>query len=637
MQKNTVLGFVLIGLVLIGFGWYNSYNYKKQVREAFVRDSLLRVEALSNPHIADSLRVVDSLRGAMVAQKATEVAVTTQSPDIQGVTAAIYTDSLLEVASHGEEQIFTLENSKLKIDFTSRGAQIKRVLIKDYYTYDSSALYLIDNDLSDMSLVFFTKQRLSSSSFNFEAVEKTDTSLLFRLNFEGGASLDYEYTLPKEGYMANFNIVTRKMGEIIPRNVSSFDLDWSVKISRFEKGYDNEKNYSTVNYKYPGDKSVENLGMRKASSEKQIPTKISWFAFRQQFFSAIMVADNNFSGGDLAYEFYSADNQDNLLMNCTAHTKLEYRGGDEVKIPFRFYFGPNLYKELKSYGSDFERIIPLGTGLIGWINRGVIINIFHFLSRFISNYGIIILIMTILLKIVLSPLTFKSYMSSAKMRVLKPELTKIAEKYPKKEDALKKQQETMALYKKTGVSMMGGCLPMLLQIPILWAIFRFFPVSFELRQHPFLWASDLSGYDSILDFGFNIPMYGNHISLFALLMAISMYFYSKINMDQMPDTGQMAGMKGMQLYFMPLFMLVLCNNFSAGLSYYYMLTNIITIAQTFIIRHYFVDEKKLRERLLQKAASAAAAKPKKKSKWKERMEQLIQEQQRQQREKARRK
>ena len=242
--------------------------------------------------------------------------------------------------------------------------------------------------------------------------------------------------------------------------------------------------------------------------------------------------------------------------------------------------------------------------------------------------------MTILIKLVLSPLTLRSYMSNAKMKVLKPEIEKINAKYPRKEDALKKQQETMALYKKTGVNMMGGCIPMLLQIPILFAMFRFFPVSFELRQHSFLWASDLSGYDSILNLPFNIPLYGDHVSLFALLMAISMYFYSKVNMDQMPSTGQMAGMKSMQLYFMPLFMLVLCNNFSAGLSYYYMLSNFITIGQTWVIRKYFIDEEKLLAQLKSKA-SENEKKPQKKSKWRERLENMIKEQERLQKERGR--
>ena len=270
--------------------------------------------------------------------------------------------------------------------------------------------------------------------------------------------------------------------------------------------------------------------------------------------------------------------------------------------------------------------MPLGGWLIGWINRVIIINCFDFLNGFISNYGIIILLLTILIKLVISPLTLKSYLSTAKMRVLKPEIEKINAKYPKKEDALKKQQETMALYKKTGVSMFGGCLPMLLQFPILFAMFRFFPASFELRQQSFLWADDLSTYDSVLNLPFSIPLYGDHVSLFALLMAISMFFYSKITMNQMPSNDGMPGMKFMQLYFMPLFLLVLCNNFSSGLSYYYMLSNFITIIQTWVIRKYFVDEKALYAKLQAKAASS---KPAKKSKFQQRLDELYKQQQEQ--------
>jgi YidC/Oxa1 family membrane protein insertase len=304
--------------------------------------------------------------------------------------------------------------------------------------------------------------------------------------------------------------------------------------------------------------------------------------------------------------------------------QIGYDAAQEVSVPFKFYFGPNLYKELKSYDYGFENIVPLGGWLIGWINRVIIINFFDYLSRFISNYGIIILLMTIAIKLVISPLTLKSYMSSAKMRVLKPEIEKINAKYPKKEDAMKKQQEVMALYKKTGVSMFGGCLPMLLQFPILFAMFRFFPASFELRQQGFLWADDLSTYDTILDLPFNIPLYGDHVSLFALLMAVSMFFYSKMNMDQMPSNNDMPGMKAMQLYFMPIFLLVLCNNFSSGLSYYYMLSNLITIAQTWVIRKYFIDEQKL---FAQLKAKAANAKPVKKSKFQQRLDEMYKQQQ----------
>lgn len=641
MQKNTVLGFVLIGLILIGFSWYNSYNYKKQAREAFLKDSLARVEALTNPRIADSIRVADSIRNAALgivepAKADSSSAQAALPADSLQQEAAFFSDSLLESARVSEGELYTLENEKLKITFSSKGAQIREALVKEYYTYDSSALYMVKENYSEMSLLFFTSQRINTAELNFSLKEQTDSSLTFSLPFSGGSSLDFIYTLPKNSYMLDFNIVTKNLASQMSNNASLFDLNWNLRVPRLEKGFDNEKNYSTVNYKFPDDKSVEDLGMRKNDSEKKIPTKVSWFAFHQQFFSAIMLCDDSFSSGNLAYKFLAPDNPEKALFDCSASMQMDYGRGEDVNIPLHLYIGPNLYKTLKSYGNGFEKIIPMGGSIIGWINRVVIINTFDFLRRFISNYGIIILIMTLLIKLVLSPLTYKSYLSSAKMRVLKPEIEKINKKYPRKEDALKKQQETMALYRKTGVNMMGGCLPMLLQIPILFAMFRFFPVSFELRQHPFLWAEDLSGYDSILDLGFNIPMYGNHVSLFALLMAISMYLFSKMNMQQMPDTGSMPGMKGMQLYFMPIFMLVLCNNFSAGLSYYYMLSNFISIGQNWAIRKYAVDEEKLYQQLKSKAESNSA-KPQKKSKWRERMEQMMKEQERLQRERQKRK
>ena len=642
MQKNTVLGFVLIGLILIGFSWYNSYNYKKQARAAFVKDSLARVEALTNPRIADSIRVADSIRNAALgittpAPAADSAAAVASVPaDSLQVEETFFSDSLLEAARTSFGELYTLENEKLKITFSSKGAQIKEALVKEYFTYDSSALYMVKENYSDMSLLFFTSQRINTSDLNFSLKSQTDTSLTFTLPFSGGASLDFVYALAKDSYMLDFNIVTNNLASQMSNNASLFDLNWNLRVSRFEKGFDNEKNYSTVNYKFPDDKTVEDLGMRKNESEKKIPAKISWFAFHQQFFSAIMLCDDSFTSGNLSYKFLAPDNQEKALFDCSASMQMDYGRGEEVNIPLHIYIGPNLYKTLKSYGNSFEKIIPMGGSIIGWINRVVIVNTFDFLRKFISNYGIIILIMTILIKLVLSPLTYKSYLSSAKMRVLKPEIEKINKKYPRKEDALKKQQETMALYRKTGVNMMGGCLPMLLQIPILFAMFRFFPVSFELRQHPFLWAQDLSGYDSILDLGFNIPMYGNHVSLFALLMAISMYLYSKMNLQQMPDTGSMPGMKGMQLYFMPVFMLVLCNNFSAGLSYYYMLSNFIAIGQNWLIRKYGVNEEKLYQQLKSKAESNSA-KPQKKSKWRERMEQMMKEQERLQRERQKRK
>lgn len=612
MNKNTVLGFICIGIILIGFSWYNTKVFKEQQRAQFVADSIAHAEALKNAPKIDSTAIAAADSAALALSAAAPV-------------GQMYKDSLLEAASNAPAEFYTLENNKLKVVFSTKGAQASEVLVKDYRTYDSLDLYLLRKDASDFGLSFYTDQQISTSDFTFSKVGQTDTSLVMRLNFSGNAYIDYMYTLPADSYMMKFNVRMVGMDRYISRNQSKLGVDWNLMVPRLERGYENEKNYSTIAYKYPNEKKVEDLGLRKEHSSEEVNTKVEWFAFQQQFFSAILMADNDFIGGDLAYTFAPEEKYlvEKELMECEAAMQVEYDAAPVVDIPFQFYFGPNLYKELKSYGYGFEQIVPLGGWLIGWINRVVIINCFDFLNGFISNYGIIILLMTIFIKLVISPLTFKSYMSSAKMRVLKPEIDKINQKYPRKEDAMKKQQETMALYSKTGVSVFGGCLPMLLQFPILFAMFRFFPASFELRQQGFLWADDLSAYDSILDLPFNIPLYGDHVSLFALLMAVSMYFYSKMNMDQMPSDSNMAGMRGMQLYFMPIFLLVLCNNFSSGLSYYYMLSNLITIIQTWVIRKYFVDEKKIYAQL-QAKASNAKAKPK--SKWQMRLEELQKQQ-----------
>ena len=614
MNKNTILGFVLIGIILIGFSWYNTKVFNEQQRAQFVADSIARAEALKNAPKIDSSAIQalpDSLQGSIASEEVYQ--------------APVYADSLLEAASKAEAQFYTLENDKLKVQFTTRGAQPSAVKIKDYFTYDSLDLNLLKEGTSNFALSFYTDQQINTGDFTFTKVSSTDSSLTMRLDFSNSAYIDYIYTLPADSYMVKFDVNMVGMNKYISRNLSQIGVDWDLTMPRLEKGYDNEKNYSTIVYKYPNESKVEDLGLRKEASGEELNTKVEWFAFQQQFFSAILLAKNDFTGGDLEYKFYSPDSYyaNGELMDCSAKMQVEYEPSENLTIPFEFYFGPNHYKTLKSYDYGFEKIVPLGGWLIGWINRVIIINCFDFLSKFISNYGLIILLLTIFIKIIIFPLTYKSYMSSAKMRVLKPEIEKINAKYPKKEDAMKKQQETMALYSKTGVSMFGGCLPMLLQFPILFAMFRFFPASFELRQEGFLWAKDLSGYDSILDLPFNIPLYGDHVSLFALLMGISMFFYSKMNTDQMPQDPNMAGMRGMQLYFMPIFMVVLCNNFSSGLSYYYMLSNIITLLQTWVIRRFFVDEKKIYAQL-QAKASTAKAKPK--SKWQMRLEEMQRQQ-----------
>ncbi|HCT93876.1 MAG: hypothetical protein A2X19_05225 [Bacteroidetes bacterium GWE2_39_28] len=616
MNRNSIAGFVLIGIILIAFSWYNAKIGREQERLQFQRDSLAAAESVNKAAEIATFQIQNQDSTLPTAQVSDAV----PSKEI----SSIYKDSLLNIASRVEEQKTVLENKEIKIEFTNIGAQPSQVLLKDYLTYDSLPLMMTKERGSRLSLRLFTNQDLYTSNFAFDLASQTDTTVIYRLYLDSLSFIEYTYTLPENGFMLDLNVRLSGMNRHIPRNTTNLDLEWTLDMPRQEKGYGNEKNYSTVVYKFPNSQSVEDLGLRKDDATEEIRTKVNWFAFQQQFFSAILVAKDNFNGGNLSYNVFPEADPDRNLMRCTAKMQLSYTDAPEVNIPLELYYGPNHFKTLKSYDMGFEKIVPLGGWLIGWINRYIIILMFDLLGSFIGNYGLIILILTILIKLVISPLTIKSYMSSAKMKVLKPEIDKINAKYPKTEDAMKKQQETMALYSKTGVSMFGGCLPMLLQFPILFAMFRFFPSSFELRQESFLWAEDLSAFDSILDLPFTIPLYGDHVSLFALLMAVSMYFYSRMNIDQMSAGPQMAGMKYMSLYFMPLFLMVLGNNFSSGLSYYYLLSNLITMGQTWIIRKYFVDEKKIYAKLQERAAT-----PKKKSKFQERLDSAYKAQQQQ--------
>lgn len=601
MNKNSIIGFSLIAVILIAFSWYNSKVFTEQQKEQFKNDSIAAVK------IAEQKKLMPA--------DSTDTSATKVLDSNAVAASSIYKDTLLDKASKGSKEITTLENNKIKVDLSNIGAQPEMVQIKGYYSYDSLDLNLVKQNQSKFELKFFTNQEIATSNFAFTRQSVDDSSVTYRLYVDSVSFVEYKYTLPKDSYMMNLNIRFSGMDKQIQKNVTNIDLNWMMDVPRFEKGYDNEKNYSTVVYKFPNSKGVEDLGMRKEESSEDIKTKLYWFAFQQQFFSAILVSDNSFTNGKLSYTQYPETDPSKNLMRCEANMQIPFVASEDVSVPLQFYFGPNHYKTLKSYDKGFEKIVPLGGFLIGWINRFFIIPTFDILNNFIGNYGLIILILTLIIKLIISPLTIKSYMSSAKMRVLKPEVDKINAKYPKSEDAMKKQQEVMGLYRKTGVSMFGGCLPILLQFPILFAMFKFFPASFELRQQGFLWADDLSAYDSILNLPFSIPLYGDHVSLFALLMAVSMYFYSRMNIDQLSAGPQMAGMKFMSLYFMPLFLLVLCNNFSSGLSYYYMLSNVITMIQTWVIRKYFVDEDKIYAKLKEKAAG-----PAKKSKFQERLD-----------------
>lgn len=608
MNKSSIVGFAIIGLILLGFSWYNSVQYRKQQREAFVTDSIAAAR------LAEQMRAEQAAMAAFADSTGAGDAVSEgQSVD---EPAAVYKDSLMEKAFRKEEAYHTIENEKLKVVFTTRGAQMYSALIKPYFKYDSSALYFIRPGKSAYNVEFFTDQNISTEELVFDIAESTDTSVTMRLNFQNGGYVEQKYWLEPESFIVRNNLAFVGMEGIIPRNVTSIDMDWGLEVPRIEKSYKTERQYSRMDYKYPGEKKIEKLGKNgKDVTDARVGTKISWFAFQQHFFSAFMVSDKDFSNSEFSMVFREENDPEGTLMTCVANVSVDYDPGQRVDYPFDFYIGPNHYQTLKSSGDGFENIVQLGGWLASKINKWVIIPFFNWLHEYIANFGIIILLMTLCIKLVLSPLTFKSYSSSAKMGVIKPEIDKINQKYPKQEDAMKKQQAMMELYKRAGISPMGGCLPMLLQLPILYAMFRFFPTSFELRQQGFLWVDDLSTYDSIWNFGFRVPLLGDHLSLLSLLMAISMFLYSKINSAQMSTDPSMKGMKFMTLWLMPIMMFFFCNNLSSGLSYYYMLSNIITIFQTWVIKRFFIDENKIHARL-----AAKASEPVKKSKFMQRLE-----------------
>ena len=607
MNKSNLIGFVLIFAIMMGFSWYQSKQYNKQMEAQAQLDSIARVEQMA-------AMALDSMKRA-------EGVVETSGVKVQAMP--LYKDSMLTEARLGTAQVYMLSNDKMEIEFTTKGAQPYSVKLNDYRSYDSTDLYLIKPEGSQLGISIFAGENINTRDFVFHVAEHTDSTIVMQLPFAQGGYIQQKYSLSEGSYMVQNELSFVGMGEVIPRNVSMLDMDWSVIIPRLEKGYKNEKQYSKLDYYFEGDKKPEEIA-RNRDQSKSVNTKFKWFAFQQQFFSAIMTSGSEFASADFDVKYFPEDDPSRNLMAASARLRADFQNaGGDIVIPNEFYFGPNDFRTLKQYDMKYEKIIPLGGWLVGWISRFVIIPIFDFLGKFIKNYGLIILLMTIIIKLVIMPLTMKSYKSSAKMQVIKPEIDKINQKYPNEKDAMKKQQATMDLYQKAGISPMGGCLPMLLQFPILFAMFRFFPASIELRQQKFLWADDLSAYDSIWDFGVNIPLLGDHLSLFALLMAVTMFFYSKMTSGQMSDDPNMAGMKFMSVWLMPIMMFFICNNLSAALSYYYLLSNIITMGVTWYVRKFVVTEEKVKAEMM-----LNMNKPKKKSKWQHRLEeaQKMQEQ-----------
>ena len=546
-----------------------------------------------------------------------------------------------KTAAFGEEKFFTVENELIRLKFSNKGGRIYSAELKNYRTHDSLPLILFDKDESALGFTLTTTNNrvVNTADLYFEPVgevtkdAKGNQTFVFRLKTDQpGSYLDFIYTIPADDYMVKYDIKATNMNAIIPPSMNLLEMNWSAKIRQQEKGRQFEERYSALHFKYLTD-DVNKLSESKNDQEDPA-NKVKWIAFKDQFFSTILIADESFVSTSLTSEMMPE--KSGYLKSFSSKMAVGFDPAGNQPTGFRFFFGPNRYKILSGYDKGvpgdeklyLRDLIPLGWTIFGWVNRFMIIPMFNLFSTFIGSFGLIILLMTVVIKIVLFPMTYKSYVSSAKMRVLKPEIDEINARIPA-DKAMERQKATMELYNKVGVSPMSGCLPMLLQMPILFAMFSFFPSAIELRQQSFLWAHDLSAYDSILSWNAYIPLvtpyFGNHISLFCLLMTISSIISTKLTMSQTPTASDQpgAGMMKWMMYLMPLMFMFMFNNYASGLSYYYFLSTLITIGQTYIIRA-TVDDKKL---LAQLHAKGSKAKPKNKSGFMERLEKMQREQQ----------
>lgn len=608
MDKNTIIGTVLIALFIIAYFFITKPSEDEIAKQQQYYDSIQQVE-FKKRQIA---QLTDDSLALLQQQEEINEAVLPDSVKQQSLQKEF---GRYAQAAIGTEQFELLQNNKISVTFSNKGGKPYRVNLKEYKTYYQNTLNLLSGDSTKFGLRLSEIGKSTNSLF-FTKVSQTITSdsvqiLTYRLHASQYSYIDYVYTLAPNSYAVDLQIKTVGMSQYIKE--SRLSLYWETYMNSFEKSKEIEGQNTNLVWKYYED-DVENLNAQASEPEKEpITGKVKWVGFKYQYFSAIIIAKDNFErGGEVLSKPLSKS--DSSLKILAAELFMP----NQEKNDITFYFGPNHYPTLKAQGAEIEGILDLGW--FGFITKFAIIPIFNWLNSFLTNFGLIILLLTIILKVSLFPLTFKSYLSTARMRVLKPQTDEIAAKFTNPGDAMKRQQATMEMYRKAGVNPMGGCLPMLIQFPILIAMFRFFPASIELRQESFLWAEDLSSYDSILSLPFDIPFYGDHVSLFTLLMAVSMIFVNQINMSNTVTTPGMPNMKVM-MWIMSIMMVFWFNSYSSGLSYYYLLANVITLLQTFLIRQ-LIDDKKILAKI-----EANKKNPKKKSGFQERLEKMAREQQ----------
>ncbi len=611
MDRNSIIGIILIAAILIVWSIVMGPDKRELEQRKRQQDSL----ALVLKQQAEQQKLLQTVTDSAVQKISDSTAVRPEL--IYGEFAG---------ATTGKTEFITLENELIKLVISTKGGRPYSVELKKYRTFTKKPVILFSGDSTEFGFYFYHNYNTiftnnlfftPTDSLTREDATRAKNSVSMKLMISENKYIEYVYSLEPASYMVDFNINLVGMKEIGTRSPDVLDFKWSIYVPQQEQLKKNENQYTTIYYKPNGEK-VEYFKARSNKNEQKVefPTKLDWIAYKDQFFSSVIIHNQSFDNALI--RSINLPENDKFLKYFSSEIGMPFSRKESETISLKMFFGPNKYKLLRKYKDlGLENLVTLGNNIIRWINQFVIIPIFDWLSQFIGNYGLIILLLTIIIKIGLLPLTYRSYLSQAKMRVLKPQLDELNKKFPKGKE-MEKQQATMALYKKAGVSPLGGCLPMLLQFPILFAMFRFFPTSIELRQESFLWAKDLSTYDDNISWNDNIPIlssiYGNHISLFTLLMTISTIISMKMG-EATTSSQQMPGMKTM-MYIMPVMFMFILNNFLAGLTYYYFLTNIISIGQNYLFKR-FVDE----EELLRKM-EVRKAKPVKKSKFQQRLEEM---------------
>ena len=613
---NTLIGFVLLGGIMLWWMYTTQPTPEELEAEKNKTEQVQKRANTEDSVIATSesiIQVNDSL-SFLKAQK--ELGAFAYSANV-------------------EDNETIIENEVLKLTISNKGGQIKEALIKNYVTFDSLPLYIVKDKNASFNINFGTSDNriLNTKDLFFEPSLTTNGEnyvLSMKLKASNNQFLEYRYEMKPNEYMVDFTIRSQGLSSTINTS-QQINLDWNLKGYRHEKSIKYE-NQQTEMYYEKEDEDIDYLSM--GGDDDALEDDVNWVAFKQHFFSSILVSDKAFNKAQLnSTSIFKDEDIDSVYTKeFSLKTPLVLEGG-ELNYNMNWYIGPNDYQILKKYDRNLKEVVNLGWGIFGYINRLVFVPVFNFLQGFISNYGLIIILLTIVVRIIMSPLVYKSYLSSAKMKVLKPEMEEINKRLPGKENAMKRQQETMAVQSKAGVSPLSGCIPAFLQMPVFFALFRFFPSNIDIRQKGFLWADDLSAYDSVFKLPFNIPFYGDHVSLFPILASVAIFFYMRMsqsqqmNMQQPTQEGMpdMQKMMKMMMYFSPIMMLVFFNMYASGLSLYYFVSNLLTISIMLIIKNYIIDEDKIHAKIQENKK-----KPKKESKFRQRLNDAMKQAQEQQ-------